>query len=59
LSGEFLIVYAFARIADEFFREPDASLIMEMSRGQFYSLFLAAGGIALVMLAEKVASRKQ
>jgi phosphatidylglycerol:prolipoprotein diacylglycerol transferase len=59
LSGEFLIVYAFARIADEFFREPDASLILGMSRGQFYSLFLAAGGIALVMLAEKIASRKQ
>jgi hypothetical protein len=28
-----------------------------MSRGQFYSLFLAAGGIALIMLAEKIASR--
>ncbi|MBT3568889.1 MAG: prolipoprotein diacylglyceryl transferase [Opitutae bacterium] len=57
LSGEFLVVYAFARIADEFFREPDASLILGMSRGQFYSLFLAAGGIALIMLAEKIASR--
>jgi phosphatidylglycerol:prolipoprotein diacylglycerol transferase len=58
LAGEFLVVYSIARIIDEFFREPDASLIMGMSRGQYYSLFLAAAGITLVMLAEKAAKSK-
>ena len=49
MSGEFLILYSVMRIVDEFFREPDASLIMGMSRGQYYSLFLAAAGIVLCM----------
>ena len=39
-------------ILNEFFREPDASLILGMTRGQFYSLFLALGGISLIMIAE-------
>ena len=59
ISGVFLLSYGVFRFFAEFFREPDASLILGMSRGQFYSLFLAAGGIALIMLAEKIASRKQ
>jgi len=37
----------------EFFREPDASLIMGMSRGQFYSIGLILGGITVVYWAEK------
>ncbi len=45
LSGEFLIVYACARIAGEAFREPDASLILGLSRGTFYSLLMIALGI--------------
>jgi phosphatidylglycerol:prolipoprotein diacylglycerol transferase len=48
LSGEFLAAYALVRVAGEAFREPDASLILGMSRGTFYSLFLAAFGIYLV-----------
>jgi len=47
LAGEFLILYAFARIACEVFREPDASLILGMSRGTFYSLFMIAFGLFL------------
>jgi len=58
MSGEFLILYSVMRIVDEFFREPDASLIMGMSRGQYYSLFLAAAGIALCMLAERSSRTK-
>ena len=38
LAGEFLIGYAGARMVAEVFREPDASLILGLSRGTFYSL---------------------
>ena len=55
LSGEFLVFYALARITNEFFREPDASLILGISRGQFYSIFLIVGGLLLI----KAASRCQ
>ncbi|MBP52165.1 MAG: prolipoprotein diacylglyceryl transferase [Opitutae bacterium] len=48
ISGEFLVLYAVCRIVNEIFREPDASLIMNMSRGQFYSIFLVLGGIILI-----------
>jgi len=57
LAGEFLIAYSIARICNEFFREPDASLIMGMTRGQFYSIFLILGGIVLVRIAEKKAQK--
>ena len=53
LGGEFLLTYAIARIVGEFFREPDASLILGMSRGQFYSLFLLLGGIGVILCAER------
>ena len=53
LGGEFLIAYAVARILGEFFREPDASLIFGMSRGQFYSIFLLVGGFLVVFVSEK------
>ena len=53
LGGEFLTAYALARIIGEFFREPDASLIMGMSRGQFYSIFLLLGGFFVIFIAEK------
>jgi phosphatidylglycerol:prolipoprotein diacylglycerol transferase len=49
LSGEFLMAYACVRVAGEAFREPDASLILGMSRGTFYSLFLAAFGLYLAL----------
>lgn len=53
ISGEFLLAYAVGRVICEIFREPDASLILGMSRGIFYSIFLAAGGIALMALSPR------
>ncbi len=49
MGGEFLFLYAIARIVCEFFREPDAGLILGMSRGMFYSIFLAVAGIGLIL----------
>ena len=55
ISGEFLIGYALARAICEVFREPDTglSLILGLSRGTFYSLFLLAGGMALIAFAPR------
>jgi len=58
LTGEFLFIYSIGRITNEIFREPDASLILSMSRGQFYSIFLAIGGILLILLARQKASKQ-
>lgn len=51
LAGEFLIGYALLRILGEVFREPDrgVSLILGLSRGTFYSLFMILGGVALIV----------
>lgn len=49
LAGEFLIAYAVMRMIGEVFREPDASLLLGVSRGTFYSVFLIFGGLALVL----------
>jgi len=51
LSGEFLVGYALVRIFCEIFREPDKdiSLILGLSRGTFYSLFLVAIGAGLIL----------
>ncbi|MBI5767029.1 MAG: prolipoprotein diacylglyceryl transferase [Verrucomicrobia bacterium] len=51
LSGEFLLAYAVARAIGELFREPDAgvSLILGLSRGTFYSTFLIAAGLVLIV----------
>lgn len=51
LSGEFLIGYTLLRAIGEYFREPDASLILGISRGTFYSIFLGALGIFLIAYA--------
>lgn len=58
LGGEFLIAYAILRIIGEIFREPDASLILGISRGQFYSIFIALGGILVIVLARKKAAKQ-
>ena len=39
LACRFIIFYSFIRFSLEYFREPDASLIGSLSRGQFYSIF--------------------
>lgn len=49
LTGEFLVGYAILRAVTEIFREPDASLILGLSRGTFYSLFVAVVGIIILL----------
>ena len=49
LSGEFLILYAVVRIFGEQFREPDASLILGVSRGIFYSYFMIVLGCFFIV----------
>lgn len=48
LTGEFLVGYAVLRAVAELFREPDAALILGMSRGTFYSLFVATAGLVII-----------
>ena len=52
LAGLFLICYAIFRIGVEDFREPDATLIAGFTRGQFFSFFLIAIGLAFVIAAK-------
>ncbi len=51
LSGEFFFLYAVVRIIGERFREPDSdvSLILGLSRGTFYSIFLVGIGLWLCL----------
>lgn len=49
IAAEFLILYAAMRIIGEQFREPDAALILGLSRGTFFSICLLAAGIALLV----------
>ncbi len=55
LAGEFLVGYAVVRAIGEVFREPDegVSLILGLSRGTFYSIFVAVAGIALIVLSAR------
>lgn len=53
LCGEYFILYAVVRILGEQFREPDAGLIFGLSRGVFYSLFLAIAGIVFIIVARR------
>ncbi|MBA4138571.1 MAG: prolipoprotein diacylglyceryl transferase [Opitutus sp.] len=55
LAGEYLIAYAIVRMFGEMFREPDASLLLGVSRGTFYSVFLIGGGLALIALSRRPA----
>ncbi len=57
VGGEFLLGYGLVRIIGEMFREPDASLILGLSRGQFYSIFIILTGAAVIYLARKRAAR--
>lgn len=52
LTGLFFICYAIFRIICENFREPDASLVGGFTRGQFFSFFLIAIGIAFIAVAK-------
>lgn len=53
IGGECLLAYGVVRIIGEVFREPDASLLLGMSRGQFYSIFLILAGALIIYLARK------
>lgn len=53
ITGLFLICYAVGRIIVEYFREPDASMIGIFTRGQFFSFFLIAIGIAFIVVARR------
>lgn len=57
ISGEFLVAYAGLRIFSEVYREPDAALILGLSRGMFYSIFLAVGGLAVVAVTTRLGSK--
>ncbi len=50
LTGLFFVCYAIFRIVVEYFREPDASLIAGFTRGQFFSFFLIAIGLAFIVM---------
>jgi phosphatidylglycerol:prolipoprotein diacylglycerol transferase len=53
LGGEFLLGYGLLRIIGELFREPDAELILGISRGQFYSVFFMVAGAAIIAFVRK------
>lgn len=59
ISGEFLIFYAIVRIIAEQFREPDSALILGMSRGSFYSIFLGISGILLLFFVHYTAKQRE
>ena len=52
ITGLFLSVYAVLRIIVENFREPDAPMIGMFTRGQFFSFFLIAIGVAFIVVAK-------
>jgi phosphatidylglycerol:prolipoprotein diacylglycerol transferase len=53
ITGVFLVVYSVLRIIVENFREPDASLVGPLTRGQFFSLFTIAIGAGFMIVAKK------
>jgi len=53
IGGEFLLGYGAVRIIGEIYREPDAGLILGLSRGQFYSIFLILAGAVVIAIARK------
>lgn len=56
LTGTFFILYAVFRIGVEYVREPDASKILGVTKGQFYSLFMILIGVGFLVYAAR--SRK-
>lgn len=53
LAGEFILLYAVVRIFVEQFRQPDAALILGLSRGTFFSLFMILLGLILMLIPNK------
>jgi len=50
-AGLFVAGYGIARLIGEKFREPDAGLILGLTRGELYSVPMVIVGIALFVLA--------
>ena len=59
LTGEFLVLYSLVRSFGEIYREPDAGLILGLSRGTFYSVFLVAAGVVLIAYARRPPSQRK
>jgi len=59
LTGEFLIAYALARSLGEVFREPDAGLILGLSRGTFYSFLFIAAGLGFIAWSARAGSERK
>lgn len=59
LTGLFFILYAVVRISLEFVREPDSSLILGLTKGQFYSTFMIVIGAGFIAWAFKTKRRNQ
>lgn len=53
LVGEFLLVYSILRVVGEQFREPDAELILGLSRGSALSVIMGLAGLAMIINARK------
>jgi len=49
LTGLFFIIYAIGRMTAEHYREPDSSMIGFLTKGQFYSTFMIALGVAFLV----------
>lgn len=57
ICGIFFILYALFRTFVEQFREPDAARIMQLTKGQFYSLFMVIAGIGFLIHARNSAKK--
>jgi phosphatidylglycerol:prolipoprotein diacylglycerol transferase len=53
ITGLFLALYAIFRIIAEFFRHPDSGMVGVFTRGQFFSFFLVALGLAFIIAAKR------
>jgi phosphatidylglycerol---prolipoprotein diacylglyceryl transferase len=53
IGGECLLGYGCVRIFGELFRAPDASLLLGLTRGQFYSIFFILAGIVIIRIARR------
>lgn len=58
LTGEFLLGYACLRSLVECFREPDAGLLLGLTRGQFYSALLCLLGLGIRLYASRQSSHR-
>ena len=58
ICGVFFILYGALRIFVELYREPDSSLILGLTKGQFYSLFMIVAGVMFLLNSLRVTLAK-